>query len=157
MECWCICLYILVYTLNRRWYTLLVCAWHGCCSSTISLLHWGGSSWCWLGGLLVCTSPALFQVLFASKECKRAKEQHLQSWSRYIHVYTCIYVYILDLRVYPGWSVSWGNWTKVASSQARKSCAWSWDSSEAQGATKMMQNEQEVWWWTWTVHILCTY
>jgi hypothetical protein len=92
-------------------------------------------------------------VLFASKEWKGAKEQHLQSWSRYIHVYTCIYVYILDLRVYPGWSVSWGNWTKVASSQARKSCPWSWDSSAAQGATKMMQNEQ-VWKWTWTMHIL---
>jgi hypothetical protein len=38
---------------------------------------------------------SFFQVLFASKAWKRAEEQQLQSWSRYIHVYTCICLYIV--------------------------------------------------------------
>ncbi len=43
-----------------------------------------------LGRLLVCTSPALLQVLFASEAWKGAEEHDIQSRSRYIQVYTCI-------------------------------------------------------------------
>ncbi len=50
----------------------------------------------------MCTFTALFQVLFASKAWKRAKERYLQSWTRLIHAHTCIYMYIC---VYLGISV----------------------------------------------------
>ena len=38
--------------------------------------------------------PSSFQVLFASKAWTVAEERYIQSRTRYIHVYTCIYLYV---------------------------------------------------------------
>ena len=114
----CVCIYEYIH-----WYTLLVCAGHGCCRSTVSLLHWGGSSFdlddCWYA------RPQLFFKCYLRPKHGREPKNGTYKVGPGIYMYILeypfltivyilvypgisvvyVYMYILHVHVYPGISV----------------------------------------------------